>query len=238
MSAAGVPVPQYEYIPPETCMACYDGAPVHFDWHPTRAALLKIGQEMTARARARHRDEVRLMTDEILIGYGQRLRRQLAQAAAERWDEVAAGLVAEWLADVEKEWKWRTRAATLGGPAVSRSGASWADRAEAVKRGTDLVWLICFDAYDAKPIGTKGWRVACPFHNDRHPSMDVDTEKHVWICRACSLGGDAITFVELKFNLSFVEAVRYLEERLGIKPAGVTAFARGGRRPLGAAIPV
>ena len=236
MSAA--PAPQYEYIDPSTCMPCFEGAPVHFDWHPTRGALLKIGREMTARARARNRDEVRLMTDEQLVGYGTRLRRQLAQAVAERWDEVAAGLVAEWLADVEKEWKWRTRVAKLGGPAVVASGASWADRAEAVKRATDLVWLICYEASDARPVGTKGWRVACPFHDDRHPSMDVDTEKHVWICRSCNVGGDAITFVELKFNLSFAEAVRHLEERLGIKPPRVSAFPKGGRRPLGAAIPV
>lgn len=217
MSAAGVPAPQYEYIDPSTCMPCYEGAPVHFDWHPTRGALLKIGQEMTARARARNRDEVRLMTDEQLVGYGTRLRRQLAQAVAERWDEVAAGLVAEWLADVEKEWKWRTKAASYGGPSVVRSGASWADRVDEIKRQTDLGMLIAYEASAAKPVGTRGWKVACPFHDDRHPSMDVDTVKNVWICRACGVGGDAITYAELRYGLSFAEAVRHLEERLGIR---------------------
>lgn len=217
----------YEYIDPSTCMPCYDGAPVHFDWHPTRAALLKIGAEMTARARARHRDEVKFMTDEILVGYGQRLRRQLAVATAERWDEIATGLVAEWLVDVEREWNWRTKAAQLGGPSVIRSGASWAERAEEVKRQTDLMWLIAYQCDNAKPVGTRGWKCSCPFHDDRTPSLDIDTRKQVWICRACGIGGDAITYTELRFSLSFVDAVRHLEERLGIKQPGRDRNIRG-----------
>lgn len=217
MSAAGVPIPQYEYIPPDACMPCFEGAPVHFDWHPTRGALLKIGREMTARYRERERIAVRAMPDDQLVGYGTRLRRMLAVAAAERWDEAIVALVGEWLAGVEREWKWRTRAARLGGPAVERSGASWAERAQAVKEQTDLTWLIAYEEQGAKPIGTRGWRVICPFHDDRHPSLDVDTVKHVWVCRACGVGGDAITFVELRENLSFADAVRHLEGRLGIR---------------------
>lgn len=217
MSAAGVPIPQYEYIPPETCMPCFEGAPVHFDWHPTRGALLKIGQEMTARYRERERVAVRAMPDDQLVGYGTRLRRLLAVAAAERWDDAIVALVGEWLAGVEREWKWRTKAARLGGPSVVRSGASWADRVDEIKRQTDLGMLIAYECIPAKPVGTRGWRVACPFHDDRHPSMDVDTVKNVWVCRACGVGGDAITYAELRYGLSFAEAVRHLEERLGIR---------------------
>lgn len=230
---------QYEYIDPETCMTCYDGAPVHFDWHPTRGELLKIGRELTERYRERERVAVRAMPDEHLVGYGARLRRMLAVAAAERWDEAIVALVGEWLAGVEKEWKWRTRAARMGGPAVARDGASWADRVDTVKAMTDLMWLIAYECDHARPVGTRGWRCACPFHDDRTPSLDIDTRKQVWLCRACGVGGDAITYAELRYGLPFADAVRHLEERLGIKPpTPLRAVPRGGRRPLGAAIPV
>lgn len=228
----------YEYIDPSTCMPCYDGAPVHFDWHPTRAALLKIGAEMTARVRERERWTVKQMADDELVGYGARMRRLLATATADRWDDFIVAMVAEWVAGAEKEWKWRTRAASLGADAVRRDGVSWADRVDEVKRKTDLGMLIAYECPPSKPVGTRGWRAACPFHDDRHPSMDVDTVKNVWVCRSCGVGGDAITYAELRYSLSFVDAVRHLEERLGIKPPQVKAFARGGRRPLGAAIPV
>jgi len=228
----------YEYIDPMECMHCFTGQGPHQEWHGTRADYLKIGDELTARARARNRDEVRFMTDEILVGYGQRLRRQLAVAAADGWDEIASGLVAEWLEDVEKEWRWRTRAASLGSVAVQREGASWADRVDTIKRMTDLSLLIAYEARDARPVGTRGWKCACPFHDDKTPSLDIDTRKQVWLCRACGVGGDAITYAELKYSLSFAEAVRHLEDRLGIKPPPeARAIPRGGRRPLGAAIP-
>lgn len=49
----------------------------------------------------------------------------------------------------------------------------------------------------------------CPFHNDRHPSMKVDTG---FCCFACGAKGDVITFVADYFNLKPLEAAKKLAE--------------------------
>lgn len=224
-----------EAIPLSTCMWCLEGQAPHQDWHPTRAELLKIGAEMSARARERDRWAVRQMDDEHLVGYGVRLRRMRATALADAWPDEIVQLVAEWTADAEREYRWRQRAARLGADAVKRSGRQWADRVDVVKELTDLGLLIAFEAYDARPIGTRGWISTCPFHADRHPSLDIDTAKGVWLCRVCNVGGDAIRYAELRYGLSFVDAVKHLEERLGITPPereihGVQIVRVDGRR--------
>ena len=41
----------------------------------------------------------------------------------------------------------------------------------------------------------------CPFHNDHNPSMTVNTEKGVWYCHVCAMGGGVIKFIQLLDNL-------------------------------------
>jgi hypothetical protein len=205
-------------VPLETCMPCLEGAPVHFGWHPTRAALLKIGHEMTGRVRERERWCVRQMDDPELVGYGARMRRLLVTARADDWPDYLVEQVAAWVDEAEREWRWRRRAARLGADAVQRSGASWADRVDQVKRLTDLLLLIGAECGEIKTHGPVKFSCRCPFHDDRYPSLDIDTVKAVWLCRACTIGGDAITYVELSRSVKFPAAVQYLEERLGIMP--------------------
>ena len=205
-------------IPLDACMPCLQGEPVHFDWHPTRADLLKIGEEMSRRARERERWCVRQMDDTELVGYGVRMRRLVVTAVADGWPDFLVELVKEWLAEAEKEWRWRQRAATLGADAVVRLGASWADRVDTVKRATDLMALIGFECGRIEMHGPTKFSCQCPFHDDRHPSLDIDTVKGVWFCQVCGIGGDAITYVELSRSVRFPSAVQYLEERLGITP--------------------
>jgi hypothetical protein len=205
-------------IPLDACMPCLEGAPVHFDWHPSRDDLLKIGREMTARVRERERWCVRQMEDSELVGYGVRMRRMLATALADSWDDFLVEMVREWVSEAEREWRWRRRAATLGADAVRRDGASWADRVDQVKRLTDLFRLIAVECGEIKAHGPNKLSCRCPFHNDQYPSLDIDTAKGVWLCRACNIGGDAITYVELSRSVQFPAAVQYLEERLGILP--------------------
>jgi hypothetical protein len=207
-----------ESIPHTQCMPCLEGAAEHHDWHPTRGALLKIGKEMTARVRAREDRTVAQMPDDELVAYGIRMRRLLAQAADDAWPDFLVALVAEWVQGAEKEWRWRRRAASLGADSVVRSGGSWPDRVEAVKRQVDLLALIGFETGGMRMHGRDKFSCRCPFHDDRDPSLDVDVEKGVWLCRVCQVGGDAIRYAELKYGYSFVEAVRHLEERAGIRP--------------------
>lgn len=57
----------------------------------------------------------------------------------------------------------------------------------------------------------------CPFHDDSRPSMYVVPSKQIFHCFACGKGGDAIRFVREFHKFEFVEALRFLAERAGIK---------------------
>jgi hypothetical protein len=226
---------EYPSIPPDACMPCFEGAPVHFDWHPTRTDLLKIGKEMAARVRERERWCVRQMDDVELVGYGVRMRRLLVTARSDEWPDFLLEMAETWVKEAEQEWRWRTRAARLGADAVQRSGASWADRVDTVKRLADLFLLIGAECGGIKPHGPTRFSCLCPFHGDRSPSLDVDTEKGVWLCRVCNIGGDAVTYAELSLSLKFTAAVEYLEGRLGLTPRereirGVRIVRADGRR--------
>jgi len=56
----------------------------------------------------------------------------------------------------------------------------------------------------------------CPFHTDHKPSMYVSPVKQIFKCFACSSGGDVLKFVQMKENLTFVQAVERLARRAGI----------------------
>ena len=64
-------------------------------------------------------------------------------------------------------------------------------------------------------VGSKGM-CCCPFHNDKNPSMKVDTRYH---CFGCGADGDAIDFVSNYYGLSAIESAKKLNEDffLGIK---------------------
>ncbi len=57
----------------------------------------------------------------------------------------------------------------------------------------------------------------CPFHDDHKPSMNVNPDKQIFKCFACSAGGDVIKFIQMREGLSFMRAVERLAERAGIK---------------------
>jgi DNA primase len=56
----------------------------------------------------------------------------------------------------------------------------------------------------------------CPFHNEKTPSFNVDTEKGFYKCFGCGKAGDAITFVRETEQLNFSEAVEALGKRFNI----------------------
>lgn len=57
----------------------------------------------------------------------------------------------------------------------------------------------------------------CPFHEDHRPSMHVNSVKQIFKCFACGAGGSVITFVQMRENLTFPQAVERLAQRAGIK---------------------
>ena len=61
---------------------------------------------------------------------------------------------------------------------------------------------VISDYIQLKRVG-KRYAGVCPFHNDRDPSLSVNTEKGFFLCFGCGVGGNAINFVMKAENISF-----------------------------------
>ncbi len=58
----------------------------------------------------------------------------------------------------------------------------------------------------------------CPFHDEKTPSFQVTPARGYWYCfGACGEGGDVFDFMRKIDNLSFVEAVERLADRVGVQ---------------------
>lgn len=57
----------------------------------------------------------------------------------------------------------------------------------------------------------------CPFHGEKTPSFTVYPETSSFYCFGCGAGGDVITFIKKIENLDYMDAVRFLADRAGLK---------------------
>ena len=87
---------------------------------------------------------------------------------------------------------------------------------EEVKSRVDLVDLIASYGIHLKSAGASK-KACCPFHHEKTPSFAVNEARGYYHCFGCGESGDAIKFVSKMEGLSFVEAVKKLAERFGIK---------------------
>ncbi|ABF46205.1 DNA primase [Deinococcus geothermalis DSM 11300] len=67
------------------------------------------------------------------------------------------------------------------------------------------------------PAGKGRLKGLCPFHQEKSPSFQVDTEQGYFYCFGCKAGGDVFSFVQRIENLSFGDALRKLAERVGVQ---------------------
>ncbi|GHF41624.1 DNA primase [Deinococcus metalli] len=67
------------------------------------------------------------------------------------------------------------------------------------------------------PAGKGRMKGLCPFHNEKSPSFQVDTEQGYFYCFGCKAGGDVFSFVQRTENLSFGDALKKLADRAGIQ---------------------
>ena len=84
-----------------------------------------------------------------------------------------------------------------------------------IQQANDIVDLIS----EHVSLKKKGREMVglCPFHDDHRPSMYVNTTKQIFKCFACGAGGGVFTFVQMRENLTFPQAIRRLADRAGIK---------------------
>ena len=66
----------------------------------------------------------------------------------------------------------------------------------------------------------------CPFHSEKTPSFNVNSDRQSFYCFGCQKGGNAFTFLTEVENLTFPEAVRTLARECGIE---VPESSGGGR---------
>jgi len=67
-----------------------------------------------------------------------------------------------------------------------------------------------------KKAGGSRLKGLCPFHNEKTPSFNVDTDKGFFKCFGCGKAGDLISFVRETEQLGFTEAVEALGQRFNI----------------------
>ena len=57
----------------------------------------------------------------------------------------------------------------------------------------------------------------CPFHNEKSPSFTVYPSSNSYYCFGCGAGGDPITFIRGIENLDYIDAVKFLADRSGMR---------------------
>lgn len=83
-----------------------------------------------------------------------------------------------------------------------------------IRKSADIVDII--SSYIPLTPHGKNYFGVCPFHNDNNPSMSVSKEKQIYKCFSCGECGNVFTFIEKYENVSFLEAVKIVANKVGI----------------------
>lgn len=89
------------------------------------------------------------------------------------------------------------------------------DQVELVSSANDIVEVV--SQYLPLKRAGRNYKALCPFHSEKTPSFNVSPDKQIFHCFGCGAGGDVISFVMRKENMTFPEAVRHLARRANIQ---------------------
>ncbi len=67
------------------------------------------------------------------------------------------------------------------------------------------------------PSGPTRFKVLCPFHHEKTPSLMVSKDRQTWHCFGCGKGGDMFTFVQEIEGAEFPEALRILAKKANVE---------------------
>ena len=87
--------------------------------------------------------------------------------------------------------------------------ASWEARVDQA-RGVPLLEVVERLGLGDPVRKGKEFVVPCPLHDDRSPSLQLNTVKQLWYCHPCGVGGDALQLLMRVRRIEFAEAVREL----------------------------
>ena len=89
------------------------------------------------------------------------------------------------------------------------------DEINSIRAKADIVSII--GSYLPLTQRGKNYLGVCPFHDDHSPSMSVSGEKQIYKCFSCGATGNVFTFVQDYENVSFIEAVKIVADKCGMK---------------------
>lgn len=82
----------------------------------------------------------------------------------------------------------------------------------ATKEANDIVDVI--SRYTGLRKAGKEYIGKCPFHQDNHPSLQVNREKQLFYCFSCLRKGDVVNFIMQIENLDTKQACLFLSKEL------------------------
>ena len=83
---------------------------------------------------------------------------------------------------------------------------------EDVRSGNDIVSVVSLYV----PLRQRGGSLLglCPFHREKTPSFSVRPDRQTFHCFGCGAGGNVFTFVMMIENFDFLDALRFLADRI------------------------
>ena len=87
---------------------------------------------------------------------------------------------------------------------------------ESIERLLSIVDIVdVVEKYVPLKRSGRNWVGICPFHDDRNPSMSVNSQMGIFHCFSCKAGGNAIKFIMEYEKISYPEAIEKLAASVG-----------------------
>lgn len=90
-----------------------------------------------------------------------------------------------------------------------------ADWLEKLKYSTNIVDII--SSYVSLTRKGNSYWACCPFHHEKTPSFSVNSQGQFYHCFGCGESGDVIKFVQKMEGTDFIETVKILADKIGMK---------------------
>ncbi len=100
-----------------------------------------------------------------------------------------------------------------------------------VKQRLDIAEVLS-EYVKLKPSGPSRYKVLCPFHTEKTPSLMVSKDKQAWHCFGCGKGGDIFSFVQEIEGVEFPEALRILAKKANVELRAVDPKLQSAKTKL------